>query len=87
MTEPTEPPIGVSLPDFIGCWVCVSEWESAISIEISKSGTRYTVRAIDKHGGEEAEVHGVVHVVAGDMQTLAFAAYWSTDNLRNINYG
>jgi hypothetical protein len=52
--------------------------ESEISIEILKSGTSYTVRAIDQHDGEEAEVHGVVHGVVGDMETLAFGAYWST---------
>jgi hypothetical protein len=78
MKEATVSPTGISQPDFIGRWVCVSEWYSEISLEIAKSTTIYSVRATDQSDGEEAEVYDVVHSVVGNMGTLAFGAYWSS---------
>ena len=74
MAKPKKLPTGKSQVDFSGRWVCVSEWESDVRIEIKKSRRTYDVRAISEYDGEEAEVHGIT----SDGETLSFGAYWSS---------
>lgn len=58
----------------VGSWVSSDKYATEVEFAISRNGDEFSVRAIDRSDGEEAEIYDV----KWDDIVLSFAAHWST---------
>ena len=56
----------------VGTWVNGDEYATEVEYQVSSPGQGFTVRAIDRFDGEEAEVYDV----KWDGEVLSFATHW-----------
>jgi len=59
---------------FLGRWVALDEWDTAVVLEITKRGKSIRVKAIDSTDGEEAEVYKV----RTTNRLISFGTLWSS---------
>src|ERR1035441_1195955 len=55
-----------------GTWVNGDEYATEVEYQVSAVGQGFTVRAVDRYDGEEAEVYDV----KWDGEALSFATHW-----------